>query len=238
MKKIPIILGLIALALTLAACSTSADDTAMTEAIANAYQNQDAAGAQQAAQAPEDVEETPEYEEAEADASAHLPDAFYTFGDHFTLWDLYEVTFGAEASFLTIDLAEHVPEHLHEGDSAIALEGEVLVIIPVTITNISDNHEPPHTILPGGSGNAFVGFDGTYIPRMRRDNLVLTILGMAGMQDFQHVVRNGQTVERYIPALYVGDGYYIFRTGTNFTFHGMDFEITEDTYFVFSITMP
>ncbi|MCL2420657.1 MAG: hypothetical protein FWD03_02265 [Defluviitaleaceae bacterium] len=226
MKKIPIVLGLIALALTLAACNASADDPSTAVQIPVEIQSlpqtiTDIADAV-AADFLEDIDE------GEAPASIDEgEDLRYTFGDSFTLWERYQVSFASQPIFFPVDrdALPNLPEDNADYIWRAQNEGNTIVAIPVTLTRLTE--ERPRLFTQ--REYTFRGPTGGRLSRA----MVAGAMQNEGRHDaerFQMIqsVPIGEAIEYHIHFMYEGDGTYTF----------IHERFDQSVYFEFPIIMP
>jgi len=201
-----------ALALMLTACGGNDTPTGNSQSQAQNDSNQVATSA------PE-PHETPEQDNDNAGTSEEVPDEYYTFGDNVILWDTFDVTLGLQASFSVIELADHLIDARHFSE----LNGEHVVMIPISITNISDSS---------------AGIFGPYsyivtLPEYGRENVMRThtLAALFGAENGigwlgdPSSIDPDETVDRYIHLLYTSDGNYII-------------EMPYGVHFLFPVTKP
>jgi len=178
MKKFLLLAILVTAALTLAACEGN-------EAAPNAADPQ--AESQNQIVFPG---EEPDFEE--------LPLVFgHTLTETFQIWEQFEITFGDNISFVTIDT-------MPEDNDLRGFYNAEIAKIPITVTNISGSD------IPGGLG--FGSYRVYYFDGDRQDTYVVFLDELYDNIIVSHNdLPAGATVESYLPIVFTGNGDYWLR---------------------------
>ena len=139
-----------------------------------------------------------------AAVSSNAPDEYFTFGDTFVLWDTFEITLGNSPSFTVV---ERYNEYGVMTPSREQYAGTDVIVIPISITNISDS-----------SARIFVG--GSYSVSKPSGNSGDLRAHAASIFAFDNDVllasdgvAPGETQDRLIHMFYEGDGGYTLTLG-------------------------
>ena len=157
----------------------------------------------------------------QAAASFDVQSGYYTFGDSLILWDMFDITFGSEASFIVAELTEG-----QRGTPLGVYHGEHIIMIPISITNITDNYAAlftpwAYTVMRPGEERSATSTT-TAMSALFFENGTANAAANNG-------IAPGNTIDIFIHMHYIGDGDYTVT---------MEGGVLGRVHFRFPITMP